>query len=246
MHRGKILRYSVLVFIYALGIAGAGQAALATTLESPNYKVVETEFGSGSSDEVCSGSFCSRTAIGTLVIGDSAAGSRRVEFGPITEDEPALEVIVEPGSTDVGQLTTTTTATKTAVVKVRNYLSNGYTMQVVGSAPSIAGHTLATPATPTASTQGTEQFGINFVANTTPSIGSDPVQIPSSEFSFGTVDSEYNTTNLFKYQNGDLVASSSTESGQTEYTMSLIVNVAGTTPAGKYVGNYSIVVVPVF
>lgn len=240
-------RYGVLLLALGIVLYG-GSTVMATTLKSDNYQVVESEFGSGSGLESCSGSgnYCARTAIGSLTIGDSSAGSKRVEFGPITEDEPALEVIVEQNESDLGELTTETTAKTSVLVKVRNYLSNGYVMQMTGDAPKISNHTLTTPLTPTASTQGTEQFGINAVANTTPTVGANAVQVPSGDFSFGVVDSEYSTANLFKYESGDTVARSPSESGQTNYTISMIVNVSNTTPAGRYAGDFSIVVIPVY
>lgn len=241
-------QYGLLVLTLGLALYGGSTIAMATTLKSDNYQVVESEFGSGSGLESCSdsGNYCARTTVGSLTIGNASAGSKRVEFGPITEDEPALEVIVEQNESDLGQLTTETTAKTSVLVKVRNYLSNGYVMQVTGDAPGISNHLLQTPSTPAASNQGTEQFGINAVANTTPSVGANAVQVPSGDFSFGVVDSEYDTPNLFKYESGDTVAHSPSESGQTNYTISMIVNVSNVTPAGRYLGEFSIVVIPTY
>lgn len=246
MRRGKFRQYVLLVLMGTLFVVGNGPVTRATTLVSPNYQAVETDFNSGSQLETCSSSYCARSSIGSLAIGSGEAGSKTGEFGPITEDEPSLDVIVEAGASNVGTLTTETTAKTSVLVKVRNYFSDGYTLQVNGDAPHIKNHRLASPSIPTASAAGTEQFAINAVANTTPVIGSNPVQVPSGDFSFGVVDADYNTPNLFKYESGDIVARSTSESGQTEYTISMIVNVATITPAGKYSGDFSIIVVPVY
>jgi hypothetical protein len=82
---------------------------------------------------------------------------------------------------------------------------------------------------------GTEQFGINLVANTNPTtFGANPVQQPDSTFSYGAAATGYNTANLFKYVKGDVVASSSKSSGTTVYTISYLYNISPVTDAGEY------------
>ena len=220
---------------------------MVTALSSSNsYQVTETEFGAGSSAQTCSGQYCSQTSIGDMTAGNANSATYATKFGTITNSEPLLEVIVEPGNSDLGVLTTEQTATKTTIVRIRNYLSGGYTLQIVGDPPKVGGHTLKTPSTPTASAPGTEQFGINAVANTTPSVGTNPEQVPSGQISFGSVDDNFNTPNMFMYTSGNRVAYSNTESGRTDYTISMIVNISNLTPAGHYSGDYAAVVIPVY
>ena len=45
---------------------------------------------------------------------------------------------------------------------------------------------------------------------------------------------------------GDVVASSDTSSSETDYTMSMIINVSNVTPGGRYNGVFSAVVVPLY
>lgn len=235
------------VVVASVSLSGAS-VAVATTSKSPNYQIVESDFNSGTDINSCSDSYCARSTVGNLVVGGSGSeGGHKVEFGPVIPDQPALEVIVEPGeNTELGVLSTEETAAATMRVKVRSYLSDGYTMQVIGEPLRYGSHTLSTPSTPTASTPGTEQFAINAVANTSPNVGEAPLQVPSDGFSFGDAVTGYNTPNLFKYTNGDTVAQSLVESGQTNYTISMIVNVSNATPAGHYVGKFSAVVVPLY
>ncbi len=244
-------RYAQYGVLLAAGLVlyACSSTVAALTSSSPNYQIVETEFNAGTNVNSCSGGgqYCARTTMGSLMVGDSEAGSRRVEFGPITEDQPALEVIVEPGESDLGVLTTEHTATSSVVVKVRNYLSNGYVLQFTGSPPKYSTHALATPSTPTASAAGTEQFALNAVANTEPkTLGANPVQVPSGQFSFGEIMPGYATPNVYKYTSGDTIARSLSESGQTDYTISMIVNIANNTPAGHYSGEFSAVVIPTY
>ncbi len=230
----------------ALIVVGGATAVFAETSSSTNYQLSESGFNSGSLDENCSGQFCARTSIGDLAVGSSVGATSTANFGPVTPDEPSLEVIVDPGVSDLGVLTTEHTATKTMVVRVRNYLSGGYTLQITGTPPKYGNHTLATPSTPTPSQTGTEQFAINAAVNTSPSVGAAPVQVPSSQFSFGAVNADYSTPNQFKYTSGDDVAHGLTESGRTDYTISMIINIAQNTPAGHYSGDFSAVVIPVY
>jgi hypothetical protein len=91
-----------------------------------------------------------------------------------------------------------------------------------------------------------EQFGINLAANTSPHIGAGPVQVPSNTYSFGAVESGYSQADLYKYSNGDAIAYSNSSSGETDYTLSMIINISAVTPGGQYTGNFSAVAVPVF
>lgn len=241
--RGKHVKALLSMAVIASALSAP---VFAASSSSQNYQIVEQEFGAGSSLESCSNGYCARTTIGDLAVGDATANQTSAEFGSITPDEPMLEVIVDPGESFLGELTTERTATKTMVVRVRSYLSNGYYLQITGTPPQHDGHTLATPSSPTASKAGTEQFAINAVTNTTPDVGANPAQVPSGEFSFGELNEAYASPNLFKYQSGDTVAHSDTESGRTDYTISMIVNISNATPAGHYTGDFSAVVVPVF
>ena len=51
---------------------------------------------------------------------------------------------------------------------------------------------------------------------------------------------------MFKYANGDAVARSTVETGRTDYTISMVINVSSATPAGHYSADYSAIVVPRF
>lgn len=238
-------RVFVALLVAAIAI-GAAPAVQAVTSTSPNYQMTESQFGSSTADESCSDNLCARATIGDPAAGVSKAPASTASFGTVTPDEPTLEVIVEAGESHLGYLETSKTATASSSIKVRSYLSNGYMLQIIGTPPKIANHTLSSPATPTASTPGKEQFGINLVANTTPNIGASPVQVPSDQTSFGTVEPAYRTPNLFKFNSGDVVARSDKESGRTDYTISMIINVSNSTPAGHYSSDFSAVVIPVY
>lgn len=220
----------------------SGQA-FAQTSTSPNYQMTETQFGNTSGEETCSSQYCASVSIGDDGASSSASSA---ELGKANYSEPTLEVSVESGPSDLGELTTERTGTKVMYVKIRNYLSEGYRMQVIGDAPKYDNHTLATPTTPTDSTPGTEQFGINVVANSNPTLGADPVSQPSGQTNTLLATANYRVSNKFMYIPGQTVAENAVSDGGADYTITMIVNISTGTPAGQYSSDFSAVVIPFF
>ena len=232
-----------LAMLVTLGSVGHAVAQQST---STNYSVNEVQIGGGSSLHDCSTNYCAKTSVGDTTVGSATSTNYAARFGFNTSNVPMLEVMTSAGTSDMGVLDVATTGTATASIKVRNYLSSGYIIQLTGPAPSQGIHTLTNLATPTSSHQGAEQFGVNLAANTAPAIGASPVQVPNSTFSFGTAASDYSTPDLFKYVNGDIIAQSLSSSGETDYTLSMIINISNVTPGGRYTGTFSAVVVPTY
>ena len=232
----------LLVAIFSLTLTGT-QAAYAVTSSSPHYQLSETQFGGSTTSEGCSDKYCAKASIGDSSTG---AGTSSASFDEVEPEKPVLEVIVDPGESNLGVLTTEHTATKTLVVRVKNNLSEGYIVQIIGAAPKFGQHSLHTTTTPAPSKPGVEQFGINVVANTTPIVGAAPAQVPGGQGIFGDAADGYNTANMFKYVSGDIVARSTQSSGRTDYTVSMVVNISNNTPPGRYVGDFAAVVIPTY
>jgi len=246
MQKQRLWRVILPVLLAVLVPLVIGGTAFAVTSSSSNYKVTETQFTSGTASKSCSGSYCAKVSIGDTAVGSATGTANSAKFGTITNSDPLLEVIVVAGQSNLGTLTAETTATKTTTVKVRNYLSGGYVLQIIGDPPKYNGHPLDTSNTPVQSVPGTEQFGINAAENTNPAVGANLVQIPDDKTSFGIVYDDYKTPNLFMFQSGDNIAHSTRSSGETDYTISMIVNISNGTPAGRYTGDFSAVVIPVY
>jgi hypothetical protein len=183
-----------------------------------------------------------------LAGGNTASANYQAQAGFNTTDTPMLEFVVAGGSIDFGVLSTGATATGTSTFSVRTYLSSGYVVTAMGpTLTSEGGATITAMASTAASSAGSEQFGMNLVANTSPAtFGADPIQFPDSTFSFGSVASGYGTTNQYKYVQGDIVAQSVKSSGQTTFTASYIANVAALTDSGHYVSVQDFVVTATF
>lgn len=210
---------------------------------SDNYQMVETEFGSTSSNETCSSQYCASVSIGN----DSKTSAVTTpEFGEVNYSEPLLEMIVVPGESNLGELTTEHTGSKVMQVKIRNYMTGGYRLQILGDAPKYGDRTLNTLTTPTDSVVGTEQFGINVVANTTPAIGENPAIQPGGGDATDLLMPNYKIQNKFMYMSGDTLAQTQVNTGGADYTITMIVNISSQTPAGQYASDFAAVLIPYF
>ena len=246
-----ILRTSLLtVLVAALFVIGISTFAYAAQSSSTNYSVDEAFFGAGGELNVCSTSYCAKQAAGEMGVGRTSSTNYSAQSGFNTFRTPSLTFSVTGGSADLGVLSTGATSRTTNTFSVKSYLAGGYVVQTVSDPPTTSGvgsHMLTNLTSQTAASAGTEQFGINLVANTLPaSFGADPVQVPDASFSFGAAASGYNTANVYKYVKGDVVAESLKSSGQTDYTISYIYNISSLTQAGTYAFNHILVATSTF
>lgn len=216
---------------------------------SSNYKVQETFFGTGGNLENQSTNYKAKTSVGELGVGNISSPNFQAYAGFNTSDRIVLEVIVNGGTFDMGTLTTAQAKAQSTTFSVKDYLSSGYTVQVVGSPPKNSNYTLAGMTVAAASSPGTEQFGINLAANNLPSVGpfgAVPTQVPDNTFGFGYAVTPYDTSNLFKYISGDTIARSDKSSGATSYTISMIANINRTTIGGTFATSLYVRAVPTY
>jgi hypothetical protein len=169
--------------------------------------------------------------------------------GFLTPNEPFLEMGINTSLADLGVLDSTATKTASANFYVRAYTSSGYTVASVSQPPKTnTGLTLAAKTSLGPPIIGTEEFGMNLVANTLPAtFGANPTKLPDATFAEGKAATGYNTTNQFKYNAGDVIANTSDNGwGQTTYTISYIGNITSITRAGQYSMVQDLVVVPTY
>jgi hypothetical protein len=219
----------------ALIIAMPALAFAGGLTSSTNYQLGEAVFSSGGQLNSCSSNYCSKQAAGELAAGTTSSPNFQAHAGFNTDRTPYIQINVSNTNTNLGTLTPTTTATTTASFSVESYLSQGYAV-INGSGPPTNGsYTMLASNTPTTSNVGTEQFGMNLVANTFPAtFGNNPVFVPDSTFSFGQVTTAYDTPNMYLYNQGDMIAFSSASTSFTTYTISYIFNISHVTPGGTY------------
>jgi hypothetical protein len=134
-----------------------------------------------------------------------------------------------------------------------NYTSYGYAVTIIGSPPTYGGNPIDAMTTDAASSVGTEQFGVNTVFNPSPvTVGANPAQhATTGVFSYGVagdgVTGTFGTTrpytipSNYRFNSGEVIASAPKSSGQTDYTLSFLANVANLTPSGHYTGSLTLV-----
>jgi hypothetical protein len=215
----------------------------ADPLRSNNYQFQETSLGgTGLFNSQSANYQTAGTAGGILGLGNSASNNFQVNAGNITTNDPALAFAVTNANATFTDFSPSIASTATSQFQVLDYTSYGYVVQVLGNPPtSTGGHMLDTmgATTPEPSQVGTEQFGINVVANTSPiSFGSNP---DHGQFGFGNPSSNYGTPNNFRYVNGETIVVGPKSSGTTIYTISYLVNVNTLTPAGQYISNQTLI-----
>ena len=244
---GKIKKLiSLLLFVIAI----TGPAAYAQ-YSSPSYKVEETIFGAGGELDSSSAGFRARTTAGELGVGNTASANFQAFAGFNTTNDPMLEVVVSGGSFDLGYLDINSIKATTATFAVRNYLASGYVVALGGTPPrtSSGNYTINGMATAGASSPGSDQFGVNLVANNVAPVGpfgDAPTQYPDTSFGFGAPAAGYGTANLFKFVENETIAQSTRSSGVTVYTLSMMVNTSKDAPAGYYTTDLYVNVTPTF
>jgi hypothetical protein len=226
-------------------ICGMSFSLLVDAQSSSSYQIEESFIGPGGNLESESDNF--RTAPGQQSVGNTGgsearSGNFRTQAGNETTNDPSLTCGVTDGAVGLGNLSPSAPATGTAGFRVLNYTAHGYAVIIIGSPPNTGSHTLSAMSSTAASSTGTEQFGINLVANTSPAVqGANPVQVPDSTFSFGQAAPNYATTNQYRYVPGESVAFADESTGITDYTVSYIANISNQTPGGDYEGAQEII-----
>ena len=240
-----------------LGVTGTATGAPGDpSSASTSYMIVEGEIGGNGQFNSASTNFTFNpttddggSSFGETAVGNGASTNFQTNSGFNTTAQPGLTMILNTPSVDLGNLSLVAANTATATFSVSNYTSSKFVVQIWGSTPTYAGHSLTAMTGNAgiggdASSNGTEQFGLNLVHNTSASAGADPICAVSG-FCFGVAGNgatlPYNVDGKFRFFSGETVASGSKTSGLTNYTITFLANQSTVTPAGKYVGALSIV-----
>jgi len=165
------------------------------------------------------------TAIDTGTVATSTAGQITVTA---SVDE-TLTFTLANATVALGVLSMSATGTGTSSMTVATNAASGYSVSYSGTTLTSGVNTITAMAGG-ASTQNSKQFGINLMANATPTIGSD-----ASGSGSGVAATGYNTADSFKFNTaGDVIASAAVPTNSNIYTTSYIANIDGETAAGAY------------
>jgi hypothetical protein len=237
----KGLRGWIGLFAVGTGVVLGFSSTVRAELQSPNYRFDEATIGSGSMVQSGSNNYQSTYALGDVSVGEAASANYQVQTGSKTSPDPTLTVQINSSAANFGSFSPTSASMATASFSVSNYTAFGYVVQIEGSPPKSGTRTIPALTAEASSDPGTEQFGINLVANTSPmSIGANPDQ---GQFGQGVAHPDYATPNKYHYNSGDIIASAPKSSGLTKFTVSYLVNVAPLTKGGAYTTNQTIIVV---
>lgn len=223
--------------------------ASAQSSSSTNYQVTESFFGTGGELNAASTNYRSKQSAGELTVGALRSSIYSAQAGFNTDRTPYLAIAVLTPSLDMGVLDIASVKYGTAQFWVRAYLAEGYVVRSYGGPPRNVGYTMNAPSVLTASTPGTEQFGINLADNTTPNVGAVPTQsppYPSDPFGFGEVAAGYDTPDQYKFNNGDTIALSTRSSSDTTFTISYIMNISRVTAGGTFTMDHVLVATATF
>jgi hypothetical protein len=136
----------------------------------------------------------------------------------------------------------TDTATTTSQMAASTNAQTGYVITVNGPTLTSGSNTISAMGTTATGTRGVGQFGINLKLNTTttstPAVGAEVAPAANGINYKGQAVNNYNTVDNFRFVSGDTIADSANGgAGGTDaqiFTVSYIVNVSGSQPAGTY------------
>lgn len=131
---------------------------------------------------------------------------------------------------DMGQLETDSTLVAYSQMAVGTNASAGFSITAHGGPPAAGTSVIDEIQTPTQSIPGTNQFGINLVANSAPAIGGDP----EGPFANAVPSPDYGIPDTYKFVDGDEVAFSPNVSLMRKFTVSYILNASPSLKAGVY------------
>jgi hypothetical protein len=148
----------------------------------------------------------------------------------------------------------TDTATATSQMAASTNAGSGFNITVNGPTLTSGSNTVTAMSTSTTGVRGTSQFGLNLKANTistsTPAVGIEVAPAANGTNYKGQAITGYSVIDTFKYGNADGVANSANGgAGGTDaqiFTVSYIVNVPGSQPAGTYTTTLTYICTPTF
>ena len=148
----------------------------------------------------------------------------------------------------------TATSTVTSQMAASTNAGSGYNITVSGTTLTSGSNTITALSTAGVGIHGVSQFGMNLKANTTATstvaVGSEVAPIANGSNYRGQAIAPYNTVDTFKFVSGDSIANSA--NGGTSgtdaqiFTVSYIVNVPGSQPAGTYTSTLTYVCTPTY
>lgn len=222
-------------YLLTLSLLLAVPAGLGARITSTNYIIFADVFSAGGTEDSSSSNYGLQDTLGEAIILSATSTSAnygiKAGFRELYPDQ-FITFSANPTTVDLGTLSNLIVSTASNTLTVDTNSINGFSITVSGATlTSTVGDTIsAIGVTSASSTAATEQFGINLVANTAPSVGA----AASGTAPIGSAAAQYDTADSFAYNTGDTIASSAGDINQTVFTVSYIGNISLTTELGSY------------
>lgn len=131
---------------------------------------------------------------------------------------------------NMGELSPNSTLTARSQMAVGTNASGGFAITANGGSVSAGTSVIDGSPVPIESRPGTNQFGLNLVANANPVVGENP----EGEYANAVASPDYSIPDKYKFVDGDVVAFSPNVSLMKKYTVSYILNSRADLPPGVY------------
>jgi hypothetical protein len=129
-----------------------------------------------------------------------------------------------------GNLASSSTGSAQSQLLTATNAGSGFAITVNGSTMTSGNNIIDGMNTRDVSRPGVSQFGINLVANQTPSVGEDPQGTGAA-----APTANYSLANFFKFTPGDTIATATTSDEYRKFTASYILNIPNGQTPGVYV-----------
>jgi hypothetical protein len=137
---------------------------------------------------------------------------------------------------DLGGLSSNRTSSGQSQMGIATNGKNGYSISVTGTTLTSGNNTIPALTADSAPRTGVSQFGINLRKNANPSVGANPTGGGT-----GAPTANYDQPNLYKYGDGDVVATNASVEEYRQYTVSYVVDISKSQPAGIYASTFTYV-----
>lgn len=217
----------ILISFLIVIIIFSGSLVLAQVMSSPNYQIQKDSLNVGGGEQ-SSANYLMTETLGELATGDLASASFRLKAGFLAEFPQVLTFSLTENIADLGIISPLAVSATTTKFAVATNAPSGYAVTIIGDTLTHGSSVIDALATPSESSPGNKQFGINLKYNTSPSVGADP------SGGAGIAGPGYNSTNFFKFVSDDTIALSNSFSTNTDFTISYLGNISSATEAGSY------------
>lgn len=130
---------------------------------------------------------------------------------------------------DLGNLSTIRPSYASSQLSGATNDNTGYSVSVIGTTMTSGNNAISRLSSPTSSSPGSEQFGINLVSNNSPTVGANATGPGTA-----TATSDYSKKNKYKFKTGEVIVSSNVATDYKRFTVSYLVNITSNQAPGDY------------